>query len=177
MPRKKRNRKIEKRINIYIDSDVIVASEIEDERNHDESKKFMDYILETENPDTNFITSVFTFLELASAMIRRTNDENKTYSLLYKIRNSWKYKIRPVAPMQPKKLTSLTRLVDSLVDTAIKFHTPSGDTVHAQTAAWHEIDYLVTWNKRDFSHMEKQIENIKVLTPTELLEEFKKLIV
>jgi len=162
-------------INIYIDSDVIVAAEMEDEQNHDESKKFMDYILGTENPDTNFITSVFTFLELASAMIRRTNSKDKTYSLLYRVRDLWKYKIRPVPPMPPKKLTSFPRLVNSLVETSVKFHTKSGDTIHAQTAAWHAIDYLITWNKRDFSHLEEQIESLKVMTPTELLEEFKKL--
>ena len=30
---------------IYIDSDVIVASEINDEENHAESEKFMEYVL------------------------------------------------------------------------------------------------------------------------------------
>ena len=162
-------------INIYIDSDVIVSAEMKDEQNHEESKKFMDYILGSEIPDTTFITSVFTFLELASAMIRRTKNKDKTYSLLYRIKNSWKYTIKPVPPMPPPKLTSFPRLVDGLVDTSIKFHTPSGDTIHAQTAAWFATDYLITWNKRHFSHMKKQIKGLKLLTPTELLEEFTKI--
>ena len=162
-------------INIYIDSDVMVSAEMKDERNHEESKKFMDYILGTENPDTTFITSVFTFLELASAMIRRTKDEHKAYSLVHRVGSSWKETIKPVPPIPPKKLTSFTRLVDRLVDTAIKFHTTSGDTIHAQTVAWHEVDYLITWNTKDFSYMEKEIKSLKVMTPTKLLEEFKKL--
>lgn len=162
-------------INIYIDSDVIVSAEMEDERNHEESKKFMVHILGIENPDTTFITSVFTFLELASAMIRRTNDEHKAYSLVYRIGKSWKDSIKPVPPMPSKKLTSFTRLVDRLVETSVKFHTRSGDTIHAQTAAWHEVDYLITWNTKDFSYVEQQLESLTVMTPTELLEEFKKL--
>ena len=162
-------------INIYIDSDVIVSAEMEDEQNHSESKIFMDYVLRQEHPDTTFITSVFTFLELASAMIRRTNDEHKAYSLVYRIGKSWKDSIKPVPPMPTKKLTSFTRLVDRLVDTAIEFHTPSGDTIHAQTVAWHETDYLITWNKKHYSNMEHKILSLKVMTPTELLEEFKKL--
>ena len=32
------------RLNIYIDSDVMVASEIKGEQNHLESKRFMDYV-------------------------------------------------------------------------------------------------------------------------------------
>lgn len=162
-------------ISIYIDSDVIVAAEMEDEQNHMESKKFMDYVVKHDNPDATFITSIFTFLELASAMIRRTNDEDKAYSLLYRIGKSWKDSIKPVLPMPTKKLTSLQRLVDRLVETAIKFHTPSGDTIHAQTAAWHEVDYLITWNKKDFSEMEKQIQGLKLLNPSEALDIFTKL--
>jgi len=160
-------------INVYIDSDVIVASEIEEEEHHEESKKFMECILRSENPGIIFTTSVFTFLELASAMIRRTKNEDKAYSLLYRIRNSWKKSIKPLPPIPPGKLTSFTRLVDTLIETSIRFSTPSGDTIHAQTVAEHEIDYLVTWNKKHFSHMQKQIDNLKVLSPTEVLEELK----
>lgn len=164
-------------INIYIDSDVIVAAEIEGEQNHEESKKFMDYVLEIENPDTTFITSIFTFLEIASAMIRRTNDKDKAYSLVHRVGRSWKWKksIKPVPPIPPKELTSFRRLVDRLIDTSVEFHTTSGDTIHAQTAAWHEIDYLITWNTKHYSHMEQQLKSLTVMTPTKLLEEFKKL--
>lgn len=160
---------------VYLDSDVIVAAEIEGEQNHAESQKFLDYILKQEHHNVIFITSVFTFLELASAMIRRTGDEHRAYSLLYRIKNTWKGSIKPVPPIPPKKLTSFTALVDRLAETSIKFHTPSGDTIHAQTAAWHEVDYLVTWNKKDFLVMEKQISELKVLTPSEMLEELRKI--
>ncbi len=173
MPRKKNNAWI-LTTTVYLDSDVIVAAEIDNEQNHTESQKFMDFILKQEHRDIIFITSVFTFLELASAMIRRTNDEHRAYSLLYRIRNVWKGSIKPVPPMPPKKLTSFTTLVDRLAETSIKFHTPSGDTIHAQTAAWHEVDYLVTWNKKHYLYMEKQLEDLRVLTPTEAIDEFNK---
>lgn len=162
-------------LNIYIDSNVIVASEIETEEHHQQSKEFMEYVLASEGTDTTFFTSVFTFLELASAMIRRTNDKDKAYSLVHRVGKSWKESIKPLPPIPPRKLTSFTRLVDILIDAAIKFHTPSADTIRAQTVAGYEIHYLVTWNKGDFSEMERQISQLKVLTPTEMLAELKRI--
>ena len=164
-----------KTYNIYIDSNVIVASEIEAEEHYQQSKEFMEYVLASKGTDTTFFTSVFTFLELASAMIRRTNDKDKAYSLVHRVGRSWKELIKPLPPMPPRKLTSFTRLVDALIETSIKFRTPSADTIHAQTVAGYEIHYLVTWNKKDFSEMEKQISELKVLTPTEMLEELRKI--
>ena len=71
-------------INIYIDSNVFVASEIKEEIYHSESREFMDFVLKNRKNELVFFTSVFTFLELSSAMIRRTSNEDKAYSLLYK---------------------------------------------------------------------------------------------
>ena len=160
--------------NVYIDSDVIVSAEIVAECNHGASKEFMEYVLKNDKSDITFCTSVFTFLELASAMMRRTNSEDKAYSLLYRSRNSWKKFVKPLPPLPPKDMTSVTRFVDSLIETSIRFHTPSGDTIHAQTIATHEIDYLVTWNKRHFSHLSKHLRSLKIRTPAEALDEFRR---
>jgi predicted nucleic acid-binding protein len=165
----------EKMIEIYIDSNVIVASEIEEEEEHQKSEEFMEYVLASKGTDTIFFTSVFTFSELASAMIRRTNNKDKAYSLLYQIRNSWKKFIKPLPPIPGKKRADFIELVETLIESAIRFRTPSADTIHAQTVAGYEINYLVTWNKKDFSEMEKQINGLKVLTPTEMLEELRKI--
>jgi predicted nucleic acid-binding protein len=161
-------------MDIYIDSDVIVASEIANENNHKESKKFMEYVLADKSKDTTYYTSVFSFLELASAMVRRTNNNDKAYSLLYRIRNSWKKSIKPLPPIPSRRRTSFTELVDTLIETSIKYRTPAADTIHAQTISGYEIDYVVTWNKRHFSCLERQFPNLKVLTPTEILTEFAK---
>lgn len=160
-------------LEVYIDSDVIVASQIESERHHWESKEFMEYVLTSNKNDIVFFTSIFTFVELASAMIRRTNDEDKAYSLLYRIRNSWKKSILPLPPIPQENRASFTKLVDTLIETSIQFRTPSGDTIHAQTVAGYEINHLVTWNVKHFSDMEKQIKRLKVMTPTEALLEFR----
>jgi len=162
-------------IEIYIDSNVIVASKIETEEHYQQSKEFMEYVLASKGTDTIFFTSVFTFSELASAMIRRTNDKDKAYSLLYQIRNSWKKFIQPLPPIPGKKQADFIELVETLIESAIRFRTPSADTIHAQTVAGYEINYLVTWNKKDFSEMEKQISELKVLTPVEMLEELGKI--
>ena len=50
----------EKMIEIYIDSNVIVGSEIVEEEHHQESKEFMEYVIESKGTDTIFFTSVFT---------------------------------------------------------------------------------------------------------------------
>ena len=160
-------------LNVYIDSDVMVASEIKGEQNHVESKKFMDYVLKTKDKDIEFFTSIFTFLELASAMIRRTKNKDKTYSLLYRVKNSWKKFINPLPPME--RGTSFTTLIDNLIETTIKFKTPTGDTIHAHTFALNELDYFITWNTRDFHGMKRNLKGIKILTPTDILKEFENL--
>lgn len=159
-------------MDIYIDSDVIVASEIEDEDNHKESKKFMEQVLANKNANITYYTSIFSFLELASAMVRRTNNSDKAYSLLYRIRNSWKKSIKPLPPIPSKSRASFTELVDALIETSIKYRTPAGDSIHAQTMSAYEIDYMVTWNKKHFSCMEKKLPNLRVFTPTEMMIEF-----
>ncbi len=160
--------------NVYIDSNVIVAAEIAGERNHNESEKFMDRVLNARVPEISYVTSVFTFLELASAMIRRTKNQDKTYSLLYRIQKTWRESIKPYPPLEPAKSTSYTRLVNALVETAIRFRTPSGDTIHAQTIALYKCDYLVTWNVRHFSLMNKKIKGLKILKPPEMLAELER---
>ncbi len=95
-------------------------------------------------------------------MIRRTKDKRTAYSLLYQVRNSWKRSIKPYPPVEPKEFTSFTRLVDALIEAAIRFRTPSGDTIHAQTVYRYKVDYLVTWNVQHFSYLKKNIENLKV---------------
>jgi len=160
-------------LNVYIDSDVLVSSEISGEPHHVESKKFMEYVLKSRKEDIKFFTSVFTFLELASAMIRRTKNQDKAYSLLYRVRNSWKKFINPLPPMD--KITSFTNLIDTLIESSIKFRTPAGDTIHAHTFAEKEMNYFITWNTKHFDGMKKKIKGIKILTPTDVLEEFEKI--
>lgn len=159
--------------NIYIDSNVIIAAEIETETHHTKSKDFMKYVIEKKYPDFIFFTSVFTSLELASAMIRRTRDPDKVYSLLYRTKNTWKHSINPLAPIPPKEMTSFTRLIDNLIGTTVKFNTPTADTIHAHTAAAFEMHYFVTWNKEHFMELEKQLNNIKILDPNEMINVLK----
>jgi len=165
--------------NIAIDSDVIVASEIAIESNHKDSKEFMDYILSDKLKDVFFFTSIFTFLELGSAMIRRTKDKDKAYSLLYRITPSWKNVINPLPlSISKKQITPNTfsrNLIDSLIETAIKFNTKSGDTIQTQAILENQIDCFITWNKKDFVILEKNIPNFKVLNPKEMLSELKNL--
>ena len=87
---------------IYIDSDVFVSNIIEDEDNHKESKKFIDFILSNDFPkDYSFLTSRFTGVEVASAIFRRTNNEEKARATLHKMERPWKDKITPL-PLDPK---------------------------------------------------------------------------
>jgi len=160
--------------NISIDSDVFIASEISTEPNHKKSKEFMEYILSNKLKDMFFFTSIFTFLELASAMIRRTNDKDKPYSLLYRITNSWKKTINPLPLTSSKKQVSANtfskEVVDNLIETAIKFNTKSGDTIQSQAILENQIDCFITWNKKDFLRLQKKIKDFKVLNPSEFLD-------
>jgi predicted nucleic acid-binding protein len=160
---------------VYIDSDVIVASEIKSETHHAESKMFMERVLGDERRGVTYLVSVFTFLELASAMIRRTHNKDRAYSLLYRIRTSWKRSIKPVSPLESKKLASFPTLIDTLIETSIRFRTPSADTIHAQTIYRYGCDYLVTWNKRHFAGLRHSMKKVKILNPKEMLLEWQRM--
>lgn len=155
-------------ISIYIDSNVIVSSEISSESTHKASKKFIDYVLQNKNENIIFSTSIFTYLELASAIIRRTKTKDRAYSLLYRVTKSWKNSINPLPIIRGRP--SFTDMIDNLVETTIKYRTNSADTLHAHAIAENKIDYFVTWNKAHFRHLARQVRNLKILTPTEMLE-------
>ena len=156
---------------VYIDSNVIVSSKIRSEATHKESKKFMRHVLQNKDHTVVFTTSIFTFLELASAMIRRTKSKDKAYSLIYQISKSWKNSIYPL-PIIYDKNPTITKMVDELIETAIKCRTSSADAIHAHTVSENYTDYFVTWNKPHFKYLKKQIKDLKILDPTEMLEEF-----
>ena len=139
----------------------------------------MDYILKSNLEEMFFFTSIFTFLELSSAMIRRTRDKNKVYSLLYQLNKSWKDKLNPIPLTSFKKsmspITFSKNWIDRLIDTAVKFKSKSADTIQIQTILENQIDCFITWNKKDFIQLEKEIRGFKVYTPTEVLDEISKI--
>ena len=158
---------------IYIDSNVFVSSVINTEQTHSESKKFMDYLIKMQFPkEVIFCTSRFTEVEVASAIFRRTKNEDKARSTLHKIERPWKNKIC-LFPENPKVKVNLDDLVIKLVETALRYGTSFGDTVHANDAESYSIDYLVTWNEKDFKRLPKNIRSLKVANPTKMLIKLK----
>ena len=160
---------------VYIDSNVFVSNICDDEREqHKPSKEFIDFILINKfSKEISFFTSIFTEVEVASAVFRKTGNEEKAQATLYKIENPWKNKIS----LLPEKLNSKVKLDDltiKLVETALRHGTSFGDTVHANDVESYNIDFLVTWNIRDFKRMENKINGLKVLKPNEMLEILKK---
>lgn len=155
---------------IYIDSNIFVDNVIETEQHHKESKEFIDFILNN-NPskDVAFFTSRFTEVEVASAVYRRTNNEDKAQATLYKLEKPWKNKIL-LFPPDPKKKLRIDDFVIKLVETALRYGTTFGDTVHANDVESYDIDYLVTWNTTDFQKMKNKIPKLKIVSPKEMLD-------
>jgi predicted nucleic acid-binding protein len=129
----------------------------------------MDYLIKTLFPrDVIFCTSRFTEVEVASAIFRRTKNEDKARSMLHKIERPWKNKIC-LFPENPKVKVNLDDLVIKLVETALRYGTSFGDTVHANDAESYSIDYLVTWNGKDFKHLPINIKSLNVTNPSKML--------
>ena len=162
---------------IYIDSNVFVSNICEDEKEqHGPSKEFIDYILKNNFPEeVSFITSIFTEVEVASAVFRRTGNEEKAQATLYKIENPWKEKIS-LLPQDLSKKIKLNDLVIKLVETALRHGTTFGDTIHANDVESYNIDFLVTWNLKDFKSMEGKVKNLQVIAPPQMLVELKRVI-
>ena len=127
----------------------------------------MDFIIKDKGVRLEAYVSIFSFLELASAMVRRTKKKDKAYSLLYQINRSWRNCIKPIPPSP--KISSFQNLIDDLVESAINFRTTAGDTMQAHSFATLDIKYFITWNARDFKRMGKKLK-INILSPKEILD-------
>lgn len=171
--KEKMNRKKKTKISAYIDSDVFVSSVRQKEQYHKESKEFIDFVVKEKiASNIAFFTSRFTEVEIASAIFRQTRDKDRARATLHKLERPWKNKIS-LLPEKPSKKINLDDLIIKLVETTLKYGTRFGDTVHANNVESYAIDYLVTWNKKDFLKLEKKIKKLKVLNPTEMLKGIK----
>lgn len=159
---------------IYIDSNVFVSNICEDENNHRPSKEFIDFILNNKfSNDFVFLTSRFTEVEVASAIFRKTKNEEKARATLYKLERPWKEKFH-LLPEKVNKKVNLDNLIIKLVETALRHGTSFGDSIHANDIESYNIDFLVTWNIKHFKNMVDKIKNLQVVTPTQMLNEIKK---
>jgi len=154
---------------VYIDSDVFVSYVRKTEKNHKNSKKFLDFIIKNNLKDVNFFTSRFTEVEVGSAIYRRTKRQDRARATLHKMTRSWANKIFPL-PENPNKKIKIDNLIIKLVETALKYGTRFGDSIHANDVESYDIDYLVTWNIKDFKKLEKKIKKLTVLEPVEILK-------
>ncbi len=159
---------------IYIDSNVFVSYVLPEEKGYKESKDFIDYVLNNNllKKKIYIFTSRFTGVEVASAIFRRTKDEDKARALLYKIQKPWS-KIIYLLPRNPETKIKVDEFVSDLIETALKFGTHFGDSIHANDLSKYDINYFVTWNVRHFSQMQGIIPTLKVRTPIEMLSDLK----
>jgi predicted nucleic acid-binding protein len=153
---------------IYVDSNIFVDAEISERSFHKESKRFLESVLLRH--DIRVCTSVYTLLEIASAVTRQIGRKNLSYKYLYNV--EMKYKEGQVSWLYPSKkdeVFDFERLVRALIETSIQYYTPSGDTIHAHTLIANRIRTLITRNKEHFQHLKGR----EILTPEEFLERFK----
>ena len=154
---------------VYIDSNVFVSYVMRSEKEHNDSKTFINYIIKNSfNKDINFFTSRFTEVEVGSAVFRRSKRQDRARATLHKMTRSWANKIFPL-PENPNKKIKIDNLIIKLVETALRYGTNFGDSVHANDVESYEIDYLVTWNIKDFKKLEKKIKRLKVLNSIDML--------
>lgn len=161
---------------VYIDSNVFVSNVCDDEDNYKPSKEFIDFILNNNFPkEFVFLTSRFTEVEVASAIFRKTKNEERARATLHKLERPWKEKFL-LLPKEPNKKINLDDLIVKLVETALRHGTRFGDTIHANDVESYDIDFLVTWNITDFEKMKDKIKTLQVVTPIQMLEELKKIL-
>jgi hypothetical protein len=108
-------------------------------------------------------------VEVGSAVFRRSNSQNHARATLHKLTRAWSDKIFPL-PENPSERIKIDNLIIKLVETALKYGTTFGDTIHANDVESYEIDHLVTWNLKDFKKLERKIKKVKVLTPKDMKE-------
>jgi predicted nucleic acid-binding protein len=126
---------------------------------------FLEHCLK--HPNIRVCTSVFTLLEIASA-IRRQVGKRDVYQYLYNIHVKYKEgQVEWLFPSKVKTTYDLKKLIDELVKTAIENRTPAGDTIHVYTMINNRIKTLITWDKDHFKGLKRR----NILTPEEFMLE------
>jgi predicted nucleic acid-binding protein len=149
---------------IYVDSNIFVDAEIPERKFYKESKEFFNVVLNKHN--IRICTSVYTLLEIASAITRQIGKRD-TYKHLYNVEANYREgQVSWLYPSTKKKLFDFEKLVRSLIETSIRCQTPSGDTIHAQTLIANRIKTLITRNKDHFKNLKRK----EVLLPEEFLQ-------
>jgi predicted nucleic acid-binding protein len=153
---------------IYVDSNIFVDAEISNRPFHKESKKFLESVLHRH--DIRVCTSVYTLLEIASAITRQIGKRNIAYKYLYNVELKYdKNQVSRLYPSRKDEVFDFEKLVRALIETSIRYYTPSGDTIHAHTLIANRIRTLITRNKDHFKHLKGR----DILTPEEFMEKFK----
>jgi len=153
---------------IYVDSNIFVDVEIPQRDFHKKSSDFLESVLSNQN--TRVCTSVYTLLEIASAITRQVGKRNIAWKHLYNV--EVKYKEGQVSWLYPSReirVFDFEKLVRALIETSIQYYTPAGDTIHAHTLIANRIRTLITRNKDHFKHLKGR----EILTPEEFMDRFK----
>ena len=153
---------------IYVDSNIFVDAEIQERDFHKESKKFFELVLPRK--DIRVCTSVYTLLEIASAVTRQIGKNRNSYKYLYDVQVKYKEgQVLWLYPSRKNEVFDFEKLVRALIETSIRYYTPSGDTIHAHTLIANRIRTLITRNKEHFRHLKGR----DILTPEEFLQSLK----
>ena len=99
--------------------------------------------------------------------MEKTKNEERARATLHKLERPWKEKFH-LLPEDPDEKVKLDDMIIKLVETALKHGTKFGDTVHANVVESYDIDFLVTWNIKDFKKMQNKIKKLRVLNPKEM---------
>lgn len=153
---------------IYVDANVFVDAEMPKREFHKKSEEFLKLVLARH--DIRVCTSVYTLLEIASAITRQIGKRSISWKYLYNVEAKYKEgRVSWLYPTKKDEVFDFERLVRALVDTATQYYTPSGDTIHAHTLIANRIRTLITRNKDHFHRLKGRA----ILTPEEFLEKFK----
>jgi len=161
---------------VYIDSNIFVnAKRRKEKTTHKISKEFMDYVIKLNRKEDkiDFFTSRYTGVELASAMIRQTQNKYRAKSILYELGKEWEDKIGLI-PENPKKTIKWEDFLKRLQEIVIEYKVPASDSIHAMALLELSPNYFVTWNKKHFAPLIKKMKNTIMVDPKEFMSELKK---
>ncbi len=163
----------------YIDTNIFVGYARKKEDNHKASKEAIDYIKKNMtdkrfNRKFDFFTSRFTEAEIASALKRRKESENKIRAFLHKMNSpSWAKAVIPL----PEEDMAIKQFVPLVVETAIKLGAKFADNVQACCVNLYKdsIDYVVTEDRNFKNKLIKKMKRIKIVDTQTMLILLKKL--
>lgn len=163
---------------VYLDTSIFAGAILLNDNEDKKCALLLKKICQNKLTKYEFITSIFTLVELAE-LISRKKTKNKAKAILFDLVYNPDYRITLVNPEPTHKIWGnreyfdIDLLIANLVNTALEYHIPGFDTIHAHTVKNLDEKIIVISKDSHFNRFKKLKNVIEVIRASDFLNKYK----